>query len=75
MGKRFDEAKLCEGDVVQFKARVTRYVKGYRGRRNYDDDEYGAKPVKMDFRLSFPTNVRNLSQSGAVPFKGQATLL
>lgn len=57
VGKRFSEAGLREGDVVQFKARVTTYLKGYRGRREIEE-----KPVELDYRLSFPTDVKKLSQ-------------
>jgi hypothetical protein len=67
VGKRFNEAGLREGDVVQFKARVTTYLKGYQGRREIEEN-----PVELDYRLSFPTDVKNMSQAKA---NNQATLL
>ena len=50
---------LQNGDTVQFDGRVTRYVKGYRGRR---DDVY--KPVEVDYKLSRPTKVSIVARSG-----------
>lgn len=47
--------ELTPGDVVKFEARVTRYVKGYRGFRDIPD-----KPVEVDYRLSHPTKVQLL---------------
>jgi len=44
--------KLQVGDVIRFDARVTRYQKGYFGRR---EDVY--KPAGIDYRLSWPTKV------------------
>lgn len=42
-----------EGDVIEFKARVNKYTKGYRGHRDVNDS-----PVEIDFRLVNPTQVR-----------------
>ena len=53
--KGFEALQLLEGDIVGFDARVTRYLKGYRGRR---EDEL--RPVGVDYRLSFPTKVEKL---------------
>lgn len=50
---RFASLDLVVGDVVSFDARVTKYEKGYRGRRDFDD----APPVEIDYRLSFPTKI------------------
>lgn len=52
LGKRFKSLNLKEGDAVYFDARVTQYIKGYRGRREYVD-----RPLERDWRLSFPTKV------------------
>lgn len=41
------------GGMVEFDARVTTYIKGYRGRR---DDVYDA-PIEMDYKLERPTRV------------------
>jgi len=51
--------KLQAGDVIRFDARVTRYQKGYFGRR---EDVY--KPAGIDYRLSRPTKI-SLVQRGA----------
>ena len=64
MGKRFAELDLKEGDIIRFYARVTSYIKGYRGRQ--DEDDYDCKPVERDFRLSFPTKFVKVSPSVAV---------
>lgn len=45
---------LQQGDKVQFDARVSQYVKGYRGRRA---EELGEAWYAIDYRLSFPTKV------------------
>jgi len=52
-GVRLNKLNLKENDVVRFDARVTSYVKGYKG---YREDVYDA-PIQTDYRLSFPTNV------------------
>lgn len=55
-GKRFSALDLKRGDEVEFKARVSSYMKGYRG---YRDDVYD-KPVEKDYKLSFPTEIRKV---------------
>ena len=45
---------IKEGDVIEFRARVNKYIKGYRGHR---EDVYDA-PVEVDFRLVHPTQVK-----------------
>ena len=62
LGKRMAQLDLKEGDVVRFEARVTRYSKGYRGRRRYEDDDFEGEytPLEYDYRLSFPTKVVKL---------------
>ncbi|NOG73744.1 hypothetical protein [Roseicella sp. DB1501] len=49
---------LQPGDAIEFEARVTEYLKGYRGRR---DDVWGA-PVRVDYRLERPTQVRKIAE-------------
>lgn len=45
-----------QGTAVAFNAKVTGYIKGYRGQR---DDGY-CKPIQIDYALSRPTKVRKL---------------
>ena len=54
----FEQAKLNSHDVVKFDARVSLYVKGYKGYRNYD--LRFDRPLEIDYRLSYPTKVTNL---------------
>lgn len=51
LGKRFATLNLKEGEKISFDARVTEYLKGYRGHR--DVHRY----VERDLRLSNPTNI------------------
>lgn len=46
-------AGLVPGDTLEFDARATPYLKGYRGRRDIPD----ASPVTRDWRLERPTKV------------------
>jgi len=62
LGKRLALLNLQEGDVVSFDARVTKYVKGYRGRREDVD-----KPVMVDYRLSHPTKLVMLKKTVSMP--------
>jgi len=55
LGKGFERLGLQENDIVRFWARVTKYLKGYKGRREVDD-----KPLEQDYRLSFPTKLTRL---------------
>jgi hypothetical protein len=59
--KQFASLNLAAGDVVSFDARVTKYLKGYQGRRNEDD--YDRKPVEIDYRLSFPTKMKKIKSA------------
>ena len=59
-GKQFKEAALVEGDRVQFVGRITTYEKGYKGSREWDDE---MPTVSTDYRISFPTQVKNLSRN------------
>ena len=56
-GKQFKSLNLKEGDVITFSARVSSYIKGYKG---YREDVYD-HPISKDWRLSFPTKVRKMS--------------
>ena len=56
-GKQFDSLGLQAGDRVEFSARVSSYVKGYKGRR----DDIWDKPIEKDWKLSFPTKIKKLS--------------
>lgn len=58
--REFATLDLQEGDEVKFDARVTRYLKGYRGRR--EDELAFDKPPTWDYRLSHPTHVRKLTE-------------
>lgn len=55
--KGFRDANLEPGDIVEFTARVSKYVKGYKG---YRWDVY--KPIEVDYKLSYPTKIKNLSK-------------
>jgi hypothetical protein len=53
--KRFSEVEPKEGDVLEFDARVTEYLKGYRGRRA---EETGEAYSERDYKLSNPTKIK-----------------
>jgi hypothetical protein len=55
-GAQFESLHLQAGDVVEFHARVTSYVKGYKGRRQDVDSRW-----ELDYRLSNPTGVRKVT--------------
>jgi hypothetical protein len=57
-GKQFEKLNLIVGDVISFDARVTEYIKGYKG---YREDIY--KPLEIDYRLSNLTKVRKVELS------------
>lgn len=55
--KGFEKCEpLFEGDILEFHARTSVYVKGYMG---YRDDVYD-KPIESDYKLSYPTKVRKI---------------
>jgi hypothetical protein len=58
MTKGFEQADLKLGDLVEFKATVKKYIKGYKGRRDYILYE----PTKADYLLSRLTNIRKLDK-------------
>ena len=45
MTKGFEQADLKLGDLVEFRATVKKYIKGYKGRREY----IFYKPTKADY--------------------------
>jgi hypothetical protein len=53
--KGFQEAGLREGNRVEFEARVKKYLKGYR------NPGVTKNHKTLDYRLSHPTKIRNLS--------------
>jgi len=58
MTKGFEKlGELKEGTVLQFDARVKRYVKGYKGFR---EDAFLENPPREDFKLSYPTKIKVL---------------
>ncbi len=63
--------ELKEGDVVQFKARVREYIKGYKGGR---EDEFEEHPIEADYKLSNPTDVRKVEKKVVRLPKGQLLL-
>lgn len=60
-GIQFERLELRVGERVAFRARVLRYIKGYKGNR--DDPELPS--LTTDFRLAFPTDVRKLDTPAA----------
>ena len=55
--KELEKLDLQPNDVVEFDARVTGYVKGYKGHRRSDDEFDDDAPLEKDYRLSHPTKV------------------
>lgn len=55
MTKGFASLCLQQGDIVEFRGKVERYIKGYKGYRDDVD-----KPLEEDFKLSRPTKVRKV---------------
>ena len=58
MTKGFEQADLKPGDLVEFRATVEKYDKGYQGRQ----EDVFDKPMKTDYRLSRPMNIRKLEK-------------
>jgi hypothetical protein len=58
MTKNFEQADLKLGDFVEFKATVKKYIKRYKGRRDY----ILYKPTQTDYMLLRPTNIRKLDK-------------
>lgn len=56
-GKSWDECK--EGSVVRFEARISSYIKGYKG---HDFMRQLENPQTKDYRLESPTKVKVLAQ-------------
>lgn len=57
MTRGFETANPAKGDILQFNARVSNYIKGYMG---YRDNVYD-HPIEEDYKLSRPTKVINLT--------------
>jgi hypothetical protein len=63
-GKRMETlGELKKGDMIQFDARVDQYVKGYQGRKA---EEMGEDWSELDWRLSFPTNVKRIEKQTVI---------
>lgn len=60
--KGFRECDLRFGDIVQFDARVKEYEKGYKGYRDFEDDEF-LPPVTIDYKLSHPTKIKVIERA------------
>lgn len=65
-GKQMEKLGLDIGDFIQFRARVTKYIKGYFGHR---DDVH--KPIETDYRLSNPTKFTRLALTDSAVMKWQ----
>lgn len=48
------------GEVVQFEARVTTYIKGYQGYRN----DFDLPEIETDYKLSNPTKLQRIYNGG-----------
>lgn len=48
---------LVVGDTFTFDVRVNQYLKGYQGRRDFND----GFPLEVDYQLQRPTNIRVLN--------------
>ncbi len=58
--KGFQQAKISEGDAVEFDARIKEYKKGYVNTR------YNIDHQKHDFKLSNPTKIKRVSLKSAL---------
>ncbi len=58
MTKGFKQADLKPGDLVEFRAKVEKYSKGYNGRR----EDICDKLTKVDYKLARPTKIRNFEK-------------
>jgi len=58
MTKGFEQADLKLGDLVEFRATVKKYIKGYKGKWEY----IFYKPKKVDHMLSRPNNIIKLDK-------------
>lgn len=55
--KGFKQLNLQPGEQISFDARVKPYIKGYRGKKEYDEDSYDPKPLSKEYKLSHPNNI------------------
>ena len=58
MTKGFEQTNLKLGDIVEFRATMKKYIKGYKGRQEY----IFYKPKKADHMLSRPNNIIKLDK-------------
>ena len=58
MTKGFEQANLKLGDLVELRETVKKYIKGYKGRREY----IFYKPTKADHMLARPNNITKLNK-------------
>lgn len=58
--KGFEALGLEEGDTVAFDARVTEYVRGYKG---HVFERQIEAPLEIDYKLERPTKIEKLSRS------------
>jgi len=58
MTKGFEQADLKLGDLVEFRATVKKYIKGYKGKLEY----IFYKPKKADHMLARPNNIIKLNK-------------
>ncbi|HLJ87722.1 MAG TPA: hypothetical protein VKZ53_12930 [Candidatus Angelobacter sp.] len=68
LGLQLESLNLSPGDCIKFCARVTTYTKGYRGRNGFDQE------LSIDYRLSFPTNIKKLSGADGTTNADQPSL-
>ena len=58
MTKGFEQTNLKLGDIVEFRATMKKYIKGYKGRQEY----IFYKPKKADHMLARPHNIIKLNK-------------
>lgn len=67
-GKRLESlGEMIKGDRIIFDARVTQYEKGYHGRLA---EENGEDWSQIDWRLSFPTNIKRIETQKTIQKEG-----
>jgi hypothetical protein len=68
VGKRIKSLDLAENDVVEFEARVKKYIKGYVNWRHGIDNR------ELDFKLSNPTKLKKLEIKNIEKWKKIGTI-
>ena len=56
--KEFAKFDFRRGNIIQFDARVTEYIKGYRGRKHNNGKK--KQKVSVDYKLSRPTKIKEI---------------